>query len=176
MAEEAKVLSGTVLAKSSKKACFMMGGDVWYNLPKKLVEANDEAYKIFQQMKKKDEISGTYYEYKGFKNIITLKIDKVAPVEPPKEEKSATAQAPAKEKTWSPEEPPTEARVVKEEGPKSYTRKEDPEKQDQIARGNAVNAIAVILASSKDATDFKTKINMLYAEVDKLQTYIRNGR
>jgi hypothetical protein len=53
---------------------------------------------------------------------------------------------------------------------------ESPEKQDQIARGNAVNALAQILQSSKTPQEFKEKIEMLYASVDKLSDYIRKGR
>jgi len=148
---------GTVLAKSTSKNAFMLNGEIWYNVTKRQVENKDEVYQVYEQLKKKDKISGESYSFNGKNYLSKLVLVEAASEEKPKEEPKAT----------------TKETPVKQD---AYIRKEDPEKQDQIARGNAVNAISTILASCQTADDFKLKMAILYAEVEKLQDYIRNGR
>lgn len=202
---ENKTFKATVMVKSSKTNSFMAGSDLWYNLSKKQVESKDAVYQVYEKLQKKDKVSGTYYEFKGKKYIDTLQLDEAAPVETKETEKTLDKPKcevcgkelkDAKYKKCyecnkKKEEPKEEIKqeAVSEikkdaltentyEGRKNTyeTPEERRLKQEQIGRGNAVNALTQLLISCKTPEEYKQKLQMLYAEVDKLSEYIQKGR
>jgi len=198
---ENKEFKATVVVKSSKTNSLLVGGDVWYNLSKKQVEEKLEPYLVYEKLNKGDVISGTCYEFKNKKYIVTLKVEEVAVVKEELKKESAKVVE-QKSEIIKEDKPENDAEFKCEDcgaklkdgkykkcfacnkkNPSKFSGKgksavyvDSPEKQDQIARGNAVNALAQILQSVKTPEEFKQKMEMLYASLDKLADYIRKGR
>jgi len=173
---------GKIICKKSDNKAFKLGEN-WYNL-------NDNVIPFLEKMSKGDEVVVTF-EKKGVSRYVS-KLAGAGATETPKTETTSTTgfvcevcNAPLKDGRFKVcymcnkkgLKAPTKKEDTKSDTPeprKPYTPYDNPEKTEQIRRGNALNAAGAAISGNLQGTDPDTLAQALIMVAERALEWLKN--